>query len=1231
MPTPTGTPDIVNNYDYSTTTVTLGPYADFDLTASTPTVNVGSTETMDIDGESVTIIVMGDYYIQDYQFNPVVGELWSGNAISAALWNPTIDEIPDWIVNKAQLEMGYAYLYDGYFTTGNNQPYKPEGVTRIGEVLGYDVYARSGETFRNSGNVIRVTASDYLTDDDPVSLRWAVCNIYRAVGQEMYNYALVQYRWKYMTSDGPVLDYAGSSAITSIRGAEWDHNTSPVAGFLTGNIDVDYNGDFNPLVLLAATRTDFSQYWDRASNDILSLNLSNNNISRIDFLTLVWELMYDYGEPVMTEQEQYMLLEAYGRKLPWDLNSYQLDAVRNLLCRGICDTDVLEWNWYEDINFEDACTVLMRVKDTGSRLTFKEFQLTTDLSLLQKGYYPVEVAPLGVELVDMEPVGSDVINSYYYDFYIRRSDNRALFVADANVNPNSGGSLPAVAPHIAPANSEWYKQLTGALYMGTDDYGYTHFRIPISYFVDNDTVYVNSANSGNDDPGQYIITLSPGQYGGVYVLHDSYVEYQSFDESALYNNPANIDYARYSRAVQTSANTTGTKNDTRPYTDWVVDIPRTCFAKWNDMTQSWDTLDESTWVYGSASRYDYTKNGPKMLDETLYTCLSSGGAQTTITMHDGFKDAAGNSKTVTATLDYRFSQGTSNSYFRIRVTCDDGLTRDDINTFLGYNSENVTKSSSLTNSTQGYMRRNNCTLLSVDYLQSSGHILSFTEQDVGLGKVYHLVVSDIDTRVQTDVWVSPDKCMVIYGQCVYFFEESRELVWTNVTGQKYIDTCIINGRTSSKVVDSYSSSSELGLTAIGGQGTGVSLYTQPLHYYGAGSCSNISVAEIGGREWVNTSATCINANYLAYYNTVTAEGGVFFLYAKTEGDADDSATWSKFSRLFGSMPVVGDTLYCYEAVLTPTGYNLANGTRDLDAVSVIASRCGTIFFQVGTVQPAYAMSKSATSVYVDEEQFYLFSPNYTADGTMVRLTYAGDHMRASKVEGVDTTNIVVEERVDLDTLRYGICGLPAIVSGVSVQWQGTGSNSKVVKCFLGSQYIDAPFNSDMLDNAYLLREAIPINGGSKTYYVGLRGYKWEDVDDAAQGLVRPSINVGQPNKITEWLTWLKDAQLSDAEDILTICIIASLQWIPRIFMFMFILLMALSMIANVKPWQQFCDSVVDPYKVLTAGRQTVHTIDLKKTVLYSLIALVMFGLFQNGLILEVIGWLARAVTGILNR
>jgi hypothetical protein len=129
----------------------------------------------------------------------------------------------------------------------------------------------------------------------------------------------------------------------------------------------------------------------------------------------------------------------------------------------------------------------------------------------------------------------------------------------------------------------------------------------------------------------------------------------------------------------------------------------------------------------------------------------------------------------------------------------------------------------------------------------------------------------------------------------------------------------------------------------------------------------------------------------------------------------------------------------------------------------------------------------------------------------------------------------------------------------------------------------------------------------------------------------PALEQGEAVSAFDWEEFTKNVGLQNVDDWLTIGIITVLNILPRIFMFIFILLMGLALIADVKLWQAFCDKIIDPYKVLTLGRQTVHTIRIRSIFLYSIISLALFGMFQNGLILDVIAWVARAITGILRR
>lgn len=1183
-------------------------------------VSAGNIESMAIDGENVEVIVYGDYYTQGKMFDPVVGELWSANAVSGALWNPTYSELPDWLIKQAQLKLGYAYLYEGYFTQPNSQPFKPEGVTRPGEVLGYDVYSVTGMSPYKSEGTVSVSNGSLFKGDDTPSVAWAVCNTYRAVGQEIYNYAFVSY---------PKLDDEGhkNKAIEVIRGAQWDLDSSPVIGFLTGNITEDYTGDNSPVVQVAATRTDFSQYLDRANKDMINLPYSAESaINRIDFLTLVWELMYAYGEPVMTEQEQYMLLEAYGRKLPWDLNQYQLDAVRNLLCRGIIDTEILDWNWNASITFDDACDILMRVKDKESRLTFKQFQLTTDLSLLQKGYYPQDVGVLETSVVDMEPTDVKAVDAVYYDFYFKRNDNRVLFVAD--------GQDYGTVPHVAGEKDGVTTHVPGSIYCGVDDYGYYHFKIPITYFADGKSeIYLNSRNSANDNPGQYHVAVGSNP-GGIYTLDGNSYEGQRVSgfDSSLYDDPANIDADRRTKALQEQSNFTKSRTNSLPYTEWTVTVPRTCFYKWDDLAATWGKqLPEEEWVYhGRVFTYN-VETRPSDQKGSIADVFSANDGSFKI--DDASLPNELRSKSITGQIKYEYPS----PYATLIVTCEDGLTAAEVKLALGYDETRLTKDNrdaSQISSVQGYVQRDNAVLISVDYLTMKGFIRSFTELASG---AYKAIVSPVGSHT-VSVYIDTKTSTVYYGSQCFFFPEDRALVYTGVSGQKYIDATIITGKVNAVIAKPFS---ELGLVDMSAEFTNY-VSTKTLNYYDKPGTYNasVSIAEYGEDSFVVTSFPCIASNWVSFYDMRTQEAGVFFFWATpAEGDNSED-NLRAFKERFHVAPA--SSVGCTYFPVNPGGRELASKVfADWQAEdktqNVITSKSGTVLFKVGT-DMSYTRSAEYLSpvTCVNGEYRHVALNMYKGSPVYLFGTEQSKSAGLTKLDAQSYSGSWADAgRIDVSDVAYVPTGIVATLADdvLTVEQSARlidSNRSSNVFMFLGTQFVDKLYASNASGNAFILHEHVDSNG-QHFYYIQAQGIVWQPASDATRTQTLPKVIAGGTNKITDWLKWLKEAKLSDAEDIITVCIIAVLQWLPRIFMFLFIVLMALSMIHDVKPWQQFCDSVVDPYKVITAGRQTVHTIDLKRTVIYSLIALCLFGLFQNGLILDIIGWCARAVTGILNR
>lgn len=116
-----------------------------------------------------------------------------------------------------------------------------------------------------------------------------------------------------------------------------------------------------------------------------------------------------------------------------------------------------------------------------------------------------------------------------------------------------------------------------------------------------------------------------------------------------------------------------------------------------------------------------------------------------------------------------------------------------------------------------------------------------------------------------------------------------------------------------------------------------------------------------------------------------------------------------------------------------------------------------------------------------------------------------------------------------------------------------------------------------------------------------------------------------------WGAYSFDALIHDIDNGMSILLIIVLNIIPRIGMFVFIILIGLSTVANMKPVKKFCDSIFDPYKLITFGHADVNTINTNTLLISSIIGLAAFGLFMDGTIINLLTWIVQFVSAFVTR
>lgn len=1146
-----------------------------------------------ISGGDVTVYISGDYNKnKQYLFNPHITELHMVNNEVGALWNPTMEELPKTLNASIMKQAKVGILYDGWIDEECRGPYKPHGAVRYAETLGYDIYARNGERYTNGKYVVD---GGYMENSDPISYAWAIMHIYMALGIEKVDV----------------------TATTQPVPKGYDINQSPIVQALTMPMTEPYLKD--GITKVSATRTNPDEYLALAKVDAVPSAQGVGNLSVADFCTLVAGLMHTYGEPVMTDQETYMLLEAYGRTLPYGLPDNQLESIKYLLARGVIDNTL---DWRSDITFDQAATILMRIKDKGSRLTFKDIKLTTDPKLLQLGYYPTTVSAIQAPITVLN--SSPSYASYTkYDYFVQ-------CVPGLEFRSQSGYlSTPFICNGVDNADGV----LEGTEYLGVttiDNMKFYHFRadMKLDTVAPSGAVYINTAIA-DDTPYMYELP-NEGNKGGIYLFSGSVGAttegtisswvWEPLDSERLTAPSEYCDYARKSKDIETSKTQTSILN----------------------------ALD-----YGFTIQV-YSDDLSKV------SCVDAKGK--TITL-DKIKSETALQNNIKIKPEQNISK-----YANFMVSgCSNKQALTDV--FKCNSGSAIKKFPALSRANDRY-------LVPIDYLKALGVVWNFSKTG---DSSYYIGIKSMDSGENskasskdtimgngtdlmpqyTDVYIgeSRDSSYVIRGTQLTLYPADTPIVYELNDGY-YVDYSAILGvqkavsfKTDDKGAVSLSEGSQL-------SNVGMSLvYTvnnikdrnTPDHEW----IPIVDVKDSTGKSepYIYAPITYPLANWLVVDNQIDMRNGVFSFYPTSgNGTKSDGAQalrdylgvelgdshWGvtqKTGAALVSMSVTGDFNLDKDVKYEDLLY-----CKDLNAYLIKPTK-----LKAGATFDSFKSSDHLTSIVqtsngkLEDWNNNLYqvngkwSSNYRIklDDSTTRdiAKWVGDSFPESNDAGGRTDWIPAPVGVP-GLVGFGTPASDKSIGKSSVAiYSGSACLSQLAPGLSRKYVVEGEPAGTAIQ--YAIIHATP----TKTW-VQSAGFKFRYLVDSPLGSgkgVKPSLVKGGAEGSFDWDQFFKDVGLQNADDWLTISIIAVLNIFPRLLMFLMFILMALAMIADVKPWQLFCDRIVDPYKIITMGRQNVHTIKVKMVFLYSLIALCMFGLFQNGTILNVIAWIARAVTGIIRR
>lgn len=1151
-----------------------------------------ATSVTNITANNVTVYVSGDYNPQ-YLFHPRVTELHMLNNSCGALWNPKLADIPKTFNAEVMKQAKIAILYDGWIDLENVGPKKPAGATRYGEILGYDIYAPNGESYilNSAGKYTYVQPVSYLSSNSTVSASWAVMQLYRALGKEQVHF------------------YAQTESVPE----DYDINSSPLVQALTMPIDSPDLKD--GITNVAATRTIPADYLKMAQKDCLGISAESSTVTVADFCTLASTLMSIYGEPVLAEQETYMLLEAYGADLPYGLPENQLAAIKYLLARGIISADM---SWRSNITFDQAATILMRIKDKDSRLTFKNIDLTTNIELLKNGYHPIEVADYQAPISIVN--SSEIYTEYtIYDYFVEcvsafEFKSKAGVPSDPFIcagYDNADGVMPdtSYAGHVFLDGKDFY-----------------HFQVKqtAQSITVNGYVYINTALS-DDTPYRYRLPApgADGNPGGVYLYNggttypeDGTVatwEFLPLDNTSVSVPSAYCDKPRKTEATKTATTQTALFNTSQyGFTIRVYDTDASKIS-FEDESGKKRTLDKVTAEVKLKNSMSIVK---ARAVGTHYLYFTVKGCSNKNTLSEIFK-------------------------------CDKGTAY---------------------HAFPAFSKGNNQYLVSIDYLKSIGVVWDFIktgESSYYIGVLSKKSAAAADATLYTDVYIgtSTKSSYIIRGTQMTIYSSDNILVWESDSGY-YVDYAAVLGISS--VVSFPNKDGTVTLTeesALDG------VVSKPVY-----NCNNTSGSS-PDHEWMATVAvsdgsgntkpyiyapiTYPLANWIVVDNKISQTQGVFSFYATQEPDKDSEG--AKVLADYLGAKTTSDhwgVTYSTSAALIGMRAKHENGKYSLAS----GVKFGPLLYipeeNVYLIQPNYTQAGATYGEFAKSVSSHVTSIVYTSEGNwcdwnnnLYQTTFGWGKGSAIHLDSNNNNticdisgwtgnknrfpNCTHNQVLQLDWIPAptgipALLGYPASTSGSLTTLPSTCTYSgiaKTVRNGVGTAVWATSKTKKALEFSVI--HATPYKAWLQSCGFGFTFLAASPLAEA--GAVKPTLDAEGAEAGFDWAAFLKELNMKNTDDWLTIAIIAVLSILPRIFMFMFILLMGLALIADVKPWQIFCDSVVDPYRILTFGRKDVHTIRVKMVFLYSLIALILYGMFQNGLILNVIAWVARAVTGILRR
>lgn len=1220
------------------------------------TVNTSGTGTAEGKAEGTTSSTATATTSNAGAFNPMVTVIHSLNAKFAGedaevYYVPTLDELPldmqafveSGAFDSTNMYHGFAAAYTGLYDIEaktqqysndtvfyNTTPsvYKGTSAVRALEVMGYDLMLSDEEcnVWVDNGKAKAQYVTEKL-EPDAVSLDTVVMDIYKALGQSCYQYNYAFLPDSTLNPETSPLQ-KDISQMLGDGGTRWD--TSEGACYVF------------------TTRTNPDLYWHKAETDRIFTTVQDKYgtyelVSQKDVPTLaeycqlLAGMMQTYGEPVMTEEEETLLLQVYGANLPTYISDEsQLDAIKYLIAKGIFNfTEKTDYAWASPLTRDDLWNTLMAVYDKDSRATFKDVQITTDASLVEAGYYPVSVDHDSTIVTAMSYIPVTNAESTY-DYlvetkYIGDKADPALGCTVNGAQSLDNQTQPTYLEGVSENIS--YSGLVSA-----GNRRFYHFKVSKRVQGKFDIVVNKTSAVGIDD-----------NVGGV-MLDTSYVEGSKNNDS--YGNPALLQFDDDTMAIK--------------FDDSVAQY-------WADKTREREASqvgDDGTTSANAVNAFVYLADDESIpvlieINSSSFDKLANCKINGTPLDASALATAGGTQTCGDATIT-RLADGTTNHTITFEV---DGFT-----TYAEFR-EHVKLTGLSSTVYSGYRRNADSLLVPLSYLESVGIVQEAIQNS-----------SHIQLRTKNStIYIDNKKKFILNGTGLYQAQKGATLYYKDKTsGEIYVDYRAALGWGTQYLAISDVQTGIVSLTYKSASTDRV----QAHEVFGqtdaitSSSSELVDSTNINGGAYMLVNSLYPTANYFVYYSNEDTDGVArdtlvvikpkwpYWNGSESVDNSYDDTAIRAYVKTYTGVDIKSDNVLVYAYHLSRTDEE--NGSNPPGII--YSSEFGYLYRPVewgsSTLQdyltPALNSEDPSEPLTSDYQSNVIALPfvskgarkwnciNYNTfswNGHALPYGYmpekysdGGDSSSTGIVKVVDgawesTTDVpnITIDNISMQNAPTGIqwC-LTDMVTPVkfkqvwnddatsfycgALRMQKNTTNGNHLEC----SALNVVVNDS--DTFTLLRQTI---GGRQVAYNAEKVMTY----DPQSVIDLPSLEIAEGMELNQfdWFKYDLQQKLDSTDNFLTKVTYFVISVIPHIVVYICILLIALALVTNVKPWVLFCDKFVDIYSVLTFGRHNVHTIDMRGMFFSSMVGIGIFWLFLDGTVFRLFGWVARAVVGIAIR